>query len=85
MEPINSFYDLVDVWSPGLLNIATKWSHRVRASRAIGVKKVLVQVLEQYLGRRREKPSSMITTLSVTNFLYHIAMYKQQLSMSIFS
>lgn len=61
MEPINSFYDLVDVRIPGLLNIATKWSHRVRASRAIGVKKVLVQVLEQYLRRRREKPSSMIS------------------------
>lgn len=61
MEPINSFYDSVDVRIPGLLNIATKWSHRVRASRAIGIRKALVQVLGQYLGRRREKSSSLIS------------------------
>lgn len=38
----STLYDSVDVRIPGLLNVATKWSHRIRASRAIGVKKVLV-------------------------------------------
>lgn len=50
MESINSFYDSVDVRIPGLLNIATKWSHKVRASRAIGTRKVLVRYLSSTLG-----------------------------------